>query len=96
MDDKVLQRLHHAVTFDLLLSLMAVELIFSPKILPDLIFKMCVADGDFVMASDQKLAHIGNHSKGQFQTVCGHIQYLAACEPSACLAGEIMTAQTVV
>lgn len=67
VDDKVLQKLHHAVTFDLLLSLMAVELIFSPKILPDLIFQMCAADGDFVMASDQKLAHIGNHTEGNIK-----------------------------
>ena len=35
VDDRVFQRPHRAVTFDLLLSLMAAELIFSPKILPD-------------------------------------------------------------
>lgn len=28
---------------------------------------MCAADGDFVMASDQQLAHIGNHSEGNIK-----------------------------
>lgn len=67
VDDKVLQRHYHAVTFELLLSLMAVELIFSPKILPDLIFQMCAADGDFVMASNQTLAHTEIHSEGNIK-----------------------------
>lgn len=59
-----LQKLPHAFAFDLLLSLMVLELIFLTQILLDVIFKMCMADGDFDMAGNQKLAHIGNHSDG--------------------------------
>lgn len=35
---------------------------------------MYEADGDFVMASDQKPAHIENHSEGKHQAVWSYIQ----------------------
>lgn len=98
VDDKVffffLQKLPHA--FDPLLSLMVVELIFWTQILPDFIFQMRVADGDFDMAANQKLARIGEPLGGQRQAVCGHMQSFGLFKTFVCSAGDVMTAQTAV
>lgn len=78
VDDKLLQRLHHAVTFDLLLSLMAAELIFSPKILPHLIFEMCVWQMVILSWLVIKACPYWEPLRQKYQAVCSHVPYLAS------------------